>query len=564
MNTLFLVAATIVVFVFGYRFYAKLLALDVFRLDKNYSTPARTRADGRDFVSTNRHLLFGHHVAALGVLACLGPVLAIAWGWIPAFLWITIGSTVAAGTYAFGSYWLCAHQTTDVTHTARRLIGLRAHDALFALALLVLLLWVALAVGIVASTLTAYPAATLPILGIILIALAVGAFLHGRAEFEILPTTLIALASTLLLIWICARTPLAFNGALSIVLGGTSLASIDGISIWVVMALLYGMYAARAPIWQLTRPRGFLTGVLVAVVLLTFFLALAIEQPAMVAPQFHETSNAPLPWLFLIMTSGALAGFPLLVIYGVTGRQMRNELDASYLGYGGAIAEGAIALTALLIAATLAVDSEAARKLAVAAVGPIDFALAVTVFVDGYARLIATLGMDVAFARNLAAVMLASLGLAALEAGMRALKHLLASPVPTAGKTNTDRSRLWGIAAAAAVIALHDGHGLGGFATGSLLAMASWWLAASGFALIALALRSSQRSATLLWSLALAAAVIAGWASVMQLVAWWDTDAWGKLLLGAIVIASALTLLVGTAQALRQAPSGTVRTELDS
>src|SRR4051794_8874943 len=106
MNALFLVAALAVVFVFGYRFYAKLLALDVFRLDKNYSTPAQTRADGRDVIPANPHLLFGYHCAAVGAFAAIGPVVALAWGWVPAFLWITIGSAVVAGTYALGGFWL--------------------------------------------------------------------------------------------------------------------------------------------------------------------------------------------------------------------------------------------------------------------------------------------------------------------------------------------------------------------------------------------------------------------------------------------------------------------------
>ena len=127
MNTLFLVAATVVAFAFGYRFYAKLLALEVFRLDTNYSTRAQSHPDGQDFVPTHRHLLLGHHVAAVtGIGAFAAPIVTLDWGWIPAFLWITIGSTVAAGTYAIGAFWLSSRFPEELGHLARQLVGVRA------------------------------------------------------------------------------------------------------------------------------------------------------------------------------------------------------------------------------------------------------------------------------------------------------------------------------------------------------------------------------------------------------------------------------------------------------
>src|SRR5262245_6658885 len=101
MNAIFLIAAAVIAFAFGYRFYAKLLALEIFRLDKNYSTPTAAAGAARESVPLNRHLLLGHHVATVaGIAVCAGPIVVVAWGWIPAFLWLTIGTAVGAGTYA--------------------------------------------------------------------------------------------------------------------------------------------------------------------------------------------------------------------------------------------------------------------------------------------------------------------------------------------------------------------------------------------------------------------------------------------------------------------------------
>jgi len=107
MNSLVLLIICVVVFVLGYRFYSRLLALDVFRLDVNYSTPAQSLADDKDIVVSNRQVILGHHVAIIaGPTTIVGSAVAVIWGWIPAVLWVLVGTTVAAGVYGLGSFWL--------------------------------------------------------------------------------------------------------------------------------------------------------------------------------------------------------------------------------------------------------------------------------------------------------------------------------------------------------------------------------------------------------------------------------------------------------------------------
>src|ERR1051325_1760963 len=154
MNVWFLVAAVAVVFVFGYRFYAKLLALDIYRLDRNYSTPAQTRADGRDYVPTHPQLLLGHHLAVVGGAALFAaPMAAVAWGWIPIFLWITLGGAVVAGTYALGGFWLSVRQPNGWRDVVTRLIGRPARVSLYLAALAALAIVAAASAGLAGSIL---------------------------------------------------------------------------------------------------------------------------------------------------------------------------------------------------------------------------------------------------------------------------------------------------------------------------------------------------------------------------------------------------------------------------
>src|SRR5512135_665069 len=110
MNSLVLVIAAAVAFAFGYRFYSKLLALGVFRLEEDYSTSAPLAPAGEKPATANRHLVFGHHVATLaGGIAVTGTVISLIWGWAPAFLWAVVGTVTAAGTYGLGALWMSTH-----------------------------------------------------------------------------------------------------------------------------------------------------------------------------------------------------------------------------------------------------------------------------------------------------------------------------------------------------------------------------------------------------------------------------------------------------------------------
>lgn len=558
MNALFLVAVTVVAFVFGYRFYAKLLALEIFRLDANYSTRAQSHPDGQDYVPTQRHLLLGHHLAATtGISAFAAPIVALDWGWIPAFLWIAIGGTVAAGTYALGSFWLSSRYPDDLGQLARSLIGPRARFVIRLLTVVTLLIVIAAAAGFSATLFSAFPAAVLPTAAVVLLAWIFGSYLHGRAESQLLPAAAVMLTVILLLTWWLGGFPLSFSGQLTIALGASARIAIDAVVVWVVLLLAYAFFSARQPVWKLMRPRGFLAALMAGVMLVLFFAALVVAHPTIDAPQFHSppSSTSTLPWLFLVIGSGALAGWHLLIVRGVTGRALQRETDARYVGYGAAIAQGIIALSALLLAATTFAD-RGTWTASTSALGVADLPRAAAFYVDQYARSVAVLGFDATTLRYFAATVLAGLSLAVLEAAVRALMNGLidiAPPQPAlSGRRDGRRTRLWLVVLGGAILALHDGKGLGGIEAWPLLALASLWLAATGFALMALALGRAQQSIWITIALAAAVAAMAAWSTVAQLWAWWQAETWIAFIAGAIIALLAVLLLCEGALALRR------------
>lgn len=549
MNALVLVAAAGVAFVFGYRYYAKLLALDVFRLDHDYSTPAQARADGRDFVPTHPQLLFGHHLAATtGAAAFAAPLVALGWGWIPAFLWITVGSAVAAGTYGIGSFWLAARHPGNPAEAAARFLGRHSRAALLGLMLLVLLILIAAAAGFAALLLARFPGAALPLAAIALVALALGSYLHGRAQSELLPACTLAFVAALFAVWVLGHAPLVLDGALVIALGGLRFA-LDGVVAWTVLLLVYALHAARLAVWKLMRPRAFLTALLLALLLALFYAALVIAHPPLAAPQFHAYPSAPsaLPRLFLLIGVGALAGWQLLIVHGVTGRELRRETEARAIGYGTAVVQGLVALGALVLGATaFGTEADWLRHYA-AAPGLGDLPAAAAFYIDALVRQLDTLGLDPVSARSLAATVLAGLALAVLEGGVRTLGHLLREAFPAPAETRSARDparrRLRLLVAVAGLVALHDGRGLGGLALWPLLALASLWLAAAGFALMAAALRHAGRPPLLCAALAAATCLVAAWAAVAQVREWWQAGAWLALAAGLAIVLCALLWL---------------------
>ncbi|MEK9134582.1 MAG: carbon starvation CstA family protein, partial [Pseudomonadota bacterium] len=488
----------VVVFAFGYRFYSKLLGLGVFRLGKDYSTPSPDRPAEAEPGAFGRHLIFGHHVASLAAGAAVtGCITSLIWGWVPAFLWAVVGTVVAAGTYGLGALWLSLrYPGRNPAEIAARLLGSPAHGLFALVAFLLLLIINAVCATLAAQLLSAFPASVLPFWTITAMALLLGNFLRGREDFEIVPATLIALTLSLMVVWLLGNYPLSLTGALRLETA-ESYFPFDATVVWVMLLFAYGYYVTRLPMWKLMRPRGYLTALLLGVTLFIFYTAVTIDQPRLVAPEFHAGPGIPdtLPWLFVTLTSGAVAGFHLLVANAVTVRQMKREADARYIGYGGALALGLLALSAIIIGSTGLPNVQDWNQRYASWETFMDLHTVLELYINGFARHAAELGLNLAFARALMAVVMLGLLVSTLEAGLRAQKQLLAGlseryPTFVPGNEKVLIATAVGLSA---LLALHDGHGRGGLTLWPLFGVADQLLAILGFALLAVALRRLER-----------------------------------------------------------------------
>ncbi|BAV33034.1 carbon starvation protein CstA [Sulfuricaulis limicola] len=547
MNSLFLLLAAAVAFVFGYRFYSRLLALGVFRLEDNYSIPAPERPAEDEPRRSKRHLIFGHHLASLAAgAAVMGSLVALTWGWIPAFLWVVVGTVTAAGTYGLGSLWLSLrYPGLNPAEIAARLVGAPAHTLFALFAFLVLLIMNAASATLAAQLLSGFPQAVLPFWAVAGLAWFLGVFLRGRKDFEILAAALIALILGLMSMWLPGELPLAFTGMLSFE-AGNSFVAFDATVVWILILFAYGYHATRQPMWKLIRPRGYLTALLLGVMLCIAYTAVVINHPILVAPEFNAIPDIPatLPWLFVTLTSGAVAGFHLLIANGITARQIRRETDARYVGYGGALALGLLALSAVIIGSTGFADLQEWNRHYGTWRDSRDLHQVLALYINGYARLAGGIGLDPAFTRTLAATVMLGLLVATLEAGLRLQKQFLTGlteRMPSLLPVN-EKSQITFVVLLSAALALHQARGLGGLAWWPLFGLADQLLAVLGFALLALALKQRGRPVAWVVTPLLFMAVVAHWAYAVLAAQWWSAENWLLLGLGTLLLVIELAL----------------------
>ena len=176
MNSVLLAAIGIVMVLAGYLLYSKYLGSRVYRLRAGFTTPAHELEDGVDYVPTNKYVLWGHHFTSVaGAAPIVGPAVAVIWGWLPAFLWVTLGTVFFAGMHDLGALWASVRNKGQSIGTlSGRYIGVRGRN-LFLVVIFLLLLMVNAAFAVVISgLLVSTPTAVIPVWGAILVALLVG------------------------------------------------------------------------------------------------------------------------------------------------------------------------------------------------------------------------------------------------------------------------------------------------------------------------------------------------------------------------------------------------------
>lgn len=343
MSSVFLVAGSVLLFFFGYRFYAEKVA-GLLDINPSRKTPAYTKFDGTDFVPAKHWtVLFGHHFASIsGAAPIIGPVLAISiWGWGPTILWVVLGTIFIGGIHDFCSLMISVrHEGATVADIAEETVSKRAKIVFLSFVWLTLILIIAVFVHVCAKTLVAKPEIVIPSLGLIPIAVIVGILLYNLKANQVL-VTVGGLAFLAFLIFLGNSFPVVLPG--------------NAILIWSAVLLIYSFIASVMPVQVLLQPRDYLSSFLLFFGLLCGYAGIIITRPQIQYPMFcgwgFKTGGMLWPVLFVTVACGAVSGFHSLVASGTTSKQIASERHAKRIGYGGMVAEGLLAVLALLVVA---------------------------------------------------------------------------------------------------------------------------------------------------------------------------------------------------------------------
>ena len=354
MNSLVLPLVAIVLFAFAYRYYGAFLAYRVARIDPNRATPAVTHADGRDYVKTNRFVLFGHHFAAISASGPLiGPVLAAQFGYLPGALWILFGAVLGGAVHDFIILFASVrHDAAPLSEITRREIGPVAHGAATAAILFITILLLAGLGIVVSNALSNSPWGTFTVAMTIPAALLFGLYMYrirpGRVVEGSLIGVALILAAVLLGPWL-VHSP--FVGWFT--LSPKALA---------VILPLYAFLAATLPVWLLLCPRDYLSTYMKIGTILLLVVGVAIVHPKLLMPAITPYVNGTgpvlpgmkvFPFCFIVIACGAISGFHALVGSGTTPRMVPDEKSIRFIGYGAMLTEGLVAIMALIAATTL-------------------------------------------------------------------------------------------------------------------------------------------------------------------------------------------------------------------
>ena len=354
INSVWFLTAALCVGLLAYRFYSAFLAARVLALDSSRTTPAVRLNNGRDFVPTNRWIVFGHHFAAIaGPGPLIGPTLAAQFGYLPGTLWILVGAVLGG----------CVQDLVILTCSLRRngrSLGTMARDELGRTAgsaamvgvLAIMVILIAVLGLVVVNAMKHSPWATATVFATIPIAILIGFYMRSIRPGRILEGTLIGVSLLML----------------SVAAGGL----VDAHPVWrqwfdfggeslALMLILYGFAASAIPVWMLLAPRDYLSSFMKLGTVFLLAIAIVIIRPDMKMPALTSFidgtgpifAGAVFPFVFITIACGALSGFHALVCSGTTSKLLADEKDARLIGYGAMTVEMGVAVMAMIAACVL-------------------------------------------------------------------------------------------------------------------------------------------------------------------------------------------------------------------
>jgi carbon starvation protein len=354
INALWLITAALCTYAIAYRFYAAWIAASVLSIDTTRATPAERLDNGRDFVPTNKWIVFGHHFAAIaGPGPLVGPTLAAQFGYLPGTLWILIGAVLGGAVQDMVTLFLSTRRNAkSLGQMAREELGKVGGTAALIGTFSIMIILIAVLGLVVVNAMKHSPWATATVSATIPIAMIVGLYMRHFRPGQVLEAS--ALGVLLLLFSVVAGGWIDHQAVLR------TWFDHEGLTLaWWIIA--YGFAAAILPVWLLLAPRDYLStymklGTVVALAIAIVMLRPEIKMPALT--QFID-GTGPIfggklfPFVFITIACGAISGFHALIASGTTPKLLENERDIRMIGYGAMLLESFVAIMAMIAATVL-------------------------------------------------------------------------------------------------------------------------------------------------------------------------------------------------------------------
>jgi carbon starvation protein len=354
INALWLVAAATCCYALGYRFYSRFIATKILVLDALRATPAERLENGRDFLVTNKWVVFGHHFAAIaGPGPLVGPVLAAQFGYLPGTLWILAGAIFAGCVQDFVILLFSVRRDgKSLTEMAKEEIGQVGGFVAYGAVIAILIILLGVCALIVVNALKDSPWGTFTIAMTIPIALLMGLYLRRIRPGKVLEVSFIGFVLVLLAIWGGQWTSETLAVAQIFTLRAPTLA---------IFIIIYGFAASAVPVWLLLAPRDYLSTFVKLGTIGMLGIGIVVLHPTLHMPALTRfvDGTGPVfagkvfPFAFITIACGAISGFHALISSGTTPKLIARETQTRMVGYGAMMCESAVAIMAIIAACSL-------------------------------------------------------------------------------------------------------------------------------------------------------------------------------------------------------------------
>ncbi|MBW8014813.1 MAG: carbon starvation protein A [Planctomycetes bacterium] len=349
MDTLLLIVVCGGGFLVAYHTYGRFLARKIFKLDPNANVPSRRFNDGVDYVPSKKGIIFGHHFTSIaGTGPIVGPAIGIIWGWLPALLWVMLGSIFMGAVHDFGSLVISMRNDgKSISEVAAKYISPRVRFIFFIVVFFALLIVIAIFGMVIAIVFARFPSSVLPVWLQIPIALALGFAIYKKGASVLLSTMVAVIA-----MYVCVLLGAMFPDVCTI----GKIGGIPPTGVWTILLLIYAWIASTLPVTTLLQPRDYINawqlfimmGLLVTGAIVTSLNG-SLE---LVAPVVRDRAGTDIPsiWpmMFVTIACGAISGFHSLVASGTSPKQISNESDVQFIGYGSMLLEGFLAVLVII------------------------------------------------------------------------------------------------------------------------------------------------------------------------------------------------------------------------